>query len=197
MLSAIKHKFISLLQLILVLIYIIFEELIWEGISKPIYEFIHSLEILQKIEILLHNMNAYIILVVFVFLLGTVELLGIYAGVLFVSGKMWNGLILYLTKVPIAAFTFWVFRITEEKLMTFGWFKWIYEKVMSAIDWLKSLTIYISTMEKLKFLKMKIKAFKIRIKEQYFSKKSQFLKKTKHLYKTIKSALGKKIDDNA
>jgi hypothetical protein len=43
---------------------------------------------------------------------------------------------------------------------------------------------------------MKIKAFKIRIKEQYFSKKSQFLKKTKHLYKTIKSALGKKTDDN-
>jgi hypothetical protein len=196
MLSTIKHKIITLLQLVVVLIYIIFEELIWEGISKPIYEFIHSLEILQKIETLLCRMNAYIILVVFVFLLGTVELLGIYAGVLFVSGKMWHGLILYLTKVPIAAFTFWVFRITEEKLMTFGWFKWIYEKVMSAIDWLKSLTIYISTMEKLKFLKMKIKAFKIRIKEQYFSKKSQFLKKTKHLYKTIKSALGKKIDDN-
>jgi len=192
MLSTIKHKLITLLQLIVVLVYIIFEELIWEGISKPIYEFIHSLKILQKIEILLHSMNAYVILVVFVFLLGTVELLGIYAGVLFVSGKMWHGMTLYLTKIPIAAFTFWIFRITEDKLMTFGWFKWIYDKVMSAIDWLRSLDIYISTMEKLKSLKMKIKVFKIRMKEKYFSSESRFVTKIKRLYKVIKESLGKK-----
>jgi len=192
MLSTIKHKLISLLQLVVVLIYIIFEELIWEGISKPIYEFIHSLKILQKIETLLHSMNAYVILVVFVFLLGTVELLGIYAGLLFVSGKIWHGLTLYLTKIPIAAFTFWIFRITEDKLMTFGWFKWIYDKVMTAIDWLKSLDIYISTMEKLKSLKMKIKVFKIKIKEKYFSSENRFMIKIKQLYKVIKESLGKK-----
>ena len=34
MLTAIKNKFTSLLQLILVIIYIIFEELIWEGCGK-------------------------------------------------------------------------------------------------------------------------------------------------------------------
>jgi len=192
MLSTIKHKLISLLQLVVVLVYIIFEELIWEGISKPIYEFIHSLKILQKIETLLHSMNAYVILVVFVFLLGTVELLGIYAGLLFVSGKIWHGLTLYLTKIPIAAFTFWIFRITEDKLMTFGWFKWIYDKVMTAIDWLKSLDIYISTMEKLKSLKMKIKVFKIKIKEKYFSSENRFMIKIKQLYKVIKESLGKK-----
>ena len=50
MLSAIKNRFILLLQLFLVMIYIIFEELIWEGIAKPIYETIHALKILQKLE---------------------------------------------------------------------------------------------------------------------------------------------------
>lgn len=192
MLSTIKHKLISLSQLILVLIYILFEEIIWEGISKPIYEFVHSLKILQRVEYLLHAVNAYVILVIFVLMLGLVEALGIYAGLLFVSGKMWHGLSLYLTKIPIAAFTFWMFRITEDKLMTFGWFKWLYGKVMAVIDWLKSLDIYIATMEKLGVYKRKIKAFKIDIKEKYFSKESPFVSKIKRLYKVMKESLGKK-----
>ena len=142
MLSTIKHKLILLLQLILVLIYVIFEELIWEGIAKPIYEFIHSLKVLQKVETILHSLNAYVILVIFVVLLGIVEALGIYAGVLFVSGMMWHGMTLYIAKIPIAAFTFWIFRITEDKLMQFGWFKWMYDQIMKAIDWLKSCEMY-------------------------------------------------------
>ncbi len=195
MLATIKHKLISLFQLILVMIYIVFEELIWEGIAHPIYTFVHSLKILQKVEEKLHDFNRYVILVLFIVMLAGVEALGLYAGYLFVSGQVAVGLSIYLTKIPIAAFTFWMFRITEDKLMKFGWFKWIYDKVMGAIDWLKSLDIYISTMEKLKSLKMKIKAFKIRIKEQYFSKESRFVIKIKHLYKTIKASLRKKVDD--
>jgi len=195
MLATIKHKLISLFQLILVMIYIVFEELIWEGIAHPIYTFVHSLKILQKVEEKLHDFNRYVILVLFIVMLAGVEALGLYAGYLFVSGQVAVGLSIYLTKIPIAAFTFWMFRITEDKLMKFGWFKWIYDKVMGAIDWLKSLDIYISTMEKLKSLKMKIKAFKIRIKEQYFFKESRFVIKIKRLYKTIKASLRKKVDD--
>lgn len=106
MLTTIKNKLISLLQLILVIFFIIFEELIWEGVAKPIYEAIHSLKVLQKIEAKLHDINAYVILVIFIVLLGTVEAFGVYAGVLFVSGHMMLGLSLYLTKIPIAALLF-------------------------------------------------------------------------------------------
>jgi len=101
MLSAIKNRLTSLLQLILVIIYIIFEELIWEGIAKPIYEFVHSLKILQKVEVKLHSVNASVILVIFVLLLSIVEALGIYAGILFVSGQVVLGMSLYLSKIPI------------------------------------------------------------------------------------------------
>ena len=128
----------SLLQLILVIIYILFEELIWEGIAKPIYEAIHALQILQKIETKLQTVNATVILGIFVVLLTIVEAFGIYAGMLFVSGQVVLGLTLYISKIPIAAFTFWLFRVTEDKLMQFGWFKWMYEWIMKAIEWLKS-----------------------------------------------------------
>ena len=191
MLSTLKHKLILLLQLIFVSIYIIFEELIWEGIAKPIYEFIHSLKVLQKVETVLHSLNRYVILVVFVILLGIVEVLGIYAGVLFVSGKMWHGVTLYLAKVPIAAFTFWIFRITEDKLMQFGWFKWMYDQIMKAIDWVKSFEMYQRTMDRVILIKTGIKKGLKVFKEKYFSKNSPFIEKIKSLYSAIKDSLRK------
>ena len=188
MLATIKHKLISLFQLILVLIYIIFEELIWEGIAYPIYQYVHSLKILQKVEVALHGVNRYVILVIFVLMLASVEAFGLYAGYLFVSGNILLGLSIYLGKIPIAAFTFWMFRVTEDKLMKFAWFKWIYDLVIQLINWLKSLDIYISTMVRLKILKEKIKAFRTR----HFSKESPFVRKIKRLYITIKTSLSKK-----
>lgn len=191
MLSTIKHKLISLLQLILVLIFIIFEELIWEGIAYPIYKYVHSLQILQKVETKLHAVNRYVILVIFVVMLASVEAFGLYAGYLFVSGNVLLGLSIYLGKIPIAAFTFWMFRVTEDKLMKFGWFKWLYGRVMNFIDWLKSLEVYRSTLSRIKLWKEKIRAFRIK----YFSKESRFVTKMKSLYAAIKESLRKKTDD--
>jgi len=187
MLSAIKQKFILLLQLLFVIIYIIFEELIWEGIAKPIYETIHGLKILQKLETALETANPFIILFIFVVLFIIVEAFGVYAGMLFVSGQMVLGLTLYISKIPIAAFTFWLFRVTEKKLMQFGWFKWVYDWIMKAIDWVKSSEIHQKTIEYLVRMKTHIKGFK----EKYFAAKSPFIEKIKHLYRSVKSALRK------
>ena len=191
MLSAIKNRLTSLLQLILVIIYIIFEELIWEGVAKPIYETIHGLKILQKIEAKLQNVNASVILVIFVVLLSIVEAFGIYAGVLFVSGQVMLGLALYISKIPIAAFTFWLFRVTEDKLMQFGWFKWIYDQIMKAIDWLKTREMYIKMMERLKQMKTSVKEGFKAFKEKYFAGESPFIAKIKRLYNTVKGSLKK------
>ena len=191
MLLKIKNRIISLLQLLLVLIFIIFEELIWEGIAKPIYDAVHSLKILQKIEVKLQRVNPFVILVFFVVLLAVVETFGIYAGMLFLSGRVIMGLSLYLMKIPIAAFTFWLFRATEEKLMQFGWFKWIYERIMQGIDWLKSLQIYKDTMVRLQKLKETLKRFRNKVKERYFKEESPLVKKLKKYYRHLKDSLDK------
>ena len=189
MFNTIKRKSITLLQLLLVLVFIVFEEIIWEGIAKPIYEWIHSLRLLQKVESWLQGVNATVILVIFVVMLASVEMLGIYAGILFVSGQAALGLVLYLTKIPIAAFTFWMFRVTESKLMQFGWFKWLYGKIMQMIDWLKSLDIYQSTMKKIKATREKIKEWFRKFKRKYFAKESPFVTRLKRLYRSIKRVL--------
>jgi len=107
----------------------------------------------------------------------------------FFSGQAALGLVLYLTKIPIAAFTFWMFRVTESKLMQFEWFKWLYTKMMQAIGWLKSLTIYQSTMKKLKNTKEKLKQGLKQIKLRYFSEESSFVRRLKRFYSMIKQIL--------
>ncbi|MDM5272204.1 hypothetical protein PGH07_08425 [Sulfurovum sp. zt1-1] len=189
MLTTVIHRIITLLQLIFVITFIVFEELIWEGIAKPIYTYVHGLRILQRIEVRVHDANPSLILSIFVVLLALVESFGIYAGVLFVSGQVILGVILYVAKIPVAAFTFWLFRVTEDKLMQFGWFKWIYEKIMDAVDWLKSSDIYIQTMNRLKMVKMKLKEWFKTFKSKYFAKESPFVTKIKQFYKAIKTIL--------
>jgi hypothetical protein len=187
MLSTIKNRLLSLLQLLIVITYIIFEELIWEGIAKPIYKAIHALKILQKMEVKLETLNPSVILLIFVVLFVIVEAAGIYAGMLFVSGQVFIGLVLYLSKIPIAAFTFWLFRVTEDKLMQFGWFKWLYDLIMKAIDWIKSSEIHQKTIKYLVQIKTHIKV----LKEKYFANKSPFMEKMKRLYMTLKESLRK------
>jgi hypothetical protein len=181
------NKIITLLQLILVIAFIIFEEVIWEGIAKPIYKWVHSLKILIKPEELLNRLPSWMILGIFVVLLVAVELFGLVAGGLLISGHMLLGLALYSIKVPIVAFTFWMFKVTDDKLMQYEWFAWMYKKLMDFMKWIKELEIYISTMQILKTFKTQIKE----LKKRYFNSSSPFVQKIKQLYSAIKSTLKK------
>ena len=189
MLAAIKRRIILLFQLVLVVTFIIFEELIWEGIARPIYTYVHGLKLLQQVEVKVQQSNPLLVLFIFIILLTIVEIFGVYAGVLFISGHFILGGVLYLSKVPVAAFTFWLFKVSETKLMQFGWFKWLYEKIMALIDWLKSCEVYIETMEKLKSLKRKVKMSFSAFKAKYFSTESLFVTRLKKIYHTIKAIL--------
>lgn len=142
MLNKIIAKIVDIILAILVTIYIVLEELIWENIAEPIYIFIHGLAILQKAEEFVYKLNRYILLVLFLALFINVELLGIFALKLIGSGEVTIGTTLYAGRIPLVAFTFWLFRLSKEKLLTFNWFKQAYEFVISIIDRIKLSSIH-------------------------------------------------------
>lgn len=181
-----KRKALLLMQILLVATFIIFEEIIWEGLAKPIYTYVHSLRILQKLEMKLKQANAYLVLVLFVLLLVGVEMMGVYAGVLFVSGHVFMGSLTYLMKVPIAAFTFWLFRTTESKLMRFGWFKKLYELLMKGIEWLKASSVYQETIKQVAYIKAISRKWLIYLKSTYFSQENIFMARLKRIYSYMK-----------
>jgi len=174
-------------QFILVFLFILFEEIIWEGIAKPIYEKIESLHVIQKLEAKIQHTNRYVVLAVFSVLLLTVEAAGVLAGIFFVQGHILFGLLLYITKIPIAAFVFWLFKASKEKLLSFTWFNWSYEKLMAGLDWLKERDSYKEMMSYMAKIKEKIKIKLKAIKAKYFAQEGSFTQELKNFYAYIKN----------
>ncbi|MGR8932887.1 MAG: hypothetical protein ACU837_00685 [Gammaproteobacteria bacterium] len=118
------------------------EELVWENIAEPIYIFVHGLAILQKAEKFIATLDRYVLLALFLALFTQVELLGVLSLQLIGTGQVVAGAAVYAGKFPIAALTFWLFRISKDKLLTFLWFKQAYSSLLAIIERIKSSTIY-------------------------------------------------------
>jgi len=178
-----QKRLLNFILTVAVLIYILFEELIWERFAQPIIRYINSLKILKKLEVSLQYANSKMILVIFLSLFVAVEFLGAYAGALFLQGKIIHGVILYATKIPIAAFTFWLFGVSKHKLMEFGWFAKSYLWMMEIIEKIKASDIY-------RNIKAKTAAIKAYVKETFLRDKGALKRKITVIYKRLKALLG-------
>jgi hypothetical protein len=165
MLRKIIAKIADIILGILVTVYIVLEELVWENIAEPIYRFIHGLAILQKPEEFIRQLDRHVLLAMFMILFIQVELLGLFALQLIGTGKVVAGTMLYAGKIPVAAFTFWLFRVSREKLMTFGWFKQSYELILLIIEKIKLSDIHQRIATRLKQVKawLKIRLYRPRL----------------------------------
>ncbi|MGJ0515577.1 MAG: hypothetical protein ACR65O_07500 [Methylomicrobium sp.] len=150
---------------ILVAVYILLEDLVWENIAEPIYRFIHGLAILQKPEEFIRGLDRHVLLGVFLVLFVQVELMGLFALQLIGTGKVVAGTMLYAGKIPVAAFTLWLFRVSKEKLMTFGWFERSYELILLIIEKIKLSAIHQRIAARFKQVKawLKIRLYRPRL----------------------------------
>ena len=170
------------LFVLLVLGYIFYEELVWERFAQPIVRYVQSLKVLQKLEVFLQSVNGGVVLFVFLVLFTGAEVLGLYAGVLLLQGKVILWVLLYASRVPIVAFAFWLFRVTKPKLMAFSWFEKSYNFLMRAIDWVKATDTY-------KAIKTKATEVKAYIKKNYMREGLSTKKKFKRIYTRLKTRL--------
>jgi hypothetical protein len=178
-------------EYLLVILFIVFEELIWERIAEPIYDYIHSLEILGRVEkFITVHVNRYLIVLVFISLFALVEGAGVIAGVMMVRGYILPGMAIYTLKIPMAAFTFWLFRISREKLLSFGWFAKMYDYTTAFMEMVKGLDVYKSTMESIKKGKENILFFIGRIKEEWMDGNGESFERLRRIYRFFKRKRG-------
>ena len=178
-------KILNIFLTIFVFSYIIFEELIWERLAKPIFSYISTLELFRDLEPKILALNSYIILFIFLIPFVIVELLGIYAGILFISGNILFGIVLYLSKIPIAVVIFWFFNIAKDKLLEFRWLNFIYKNLILMIDKIKNSKIYL-------MIQYKTSMIKDVIKKRFFISKIGLKDKIIEIYKLLKYKLNKK-----
>ena len=160
----ILRKLFYLIQFTLVLLYILLEELIWEQFAKPLFRYLKYLKLFEKFEAFLAKQNRYTILLFFLLVLVVAELLGVASAVVAVQGHIITAIIAYGLKLLLAAFAFWVLNTQKSKLLSFGWFAYLYEKTIAIKKYIQESSIYkriikISQRVKL-YLKLRLTNFK-------------------------------------
>ena len=183
-----QKRVVHILLTVLVFSYILFEELFWETIAKPIYEYIHALKLLQKLEAKIQHYPPWVLLLLFLSIFIVVELVGLFAGVLAIQGNVFVAALLYLSKIPVAAFAFWLFRVSKNKLMQISWFRTSYNFTMEKIEWLKHTDVYLAVKAKTTKIKEEIK----RLKAKYLPK-GELKRRAKRIYVQLKKIFRKDV----
>ncbi len=179
-------KLIHIALSFIIFTYIIFEEVIWENIAKPIYNYLHSLKIIQKVELFIHKQHRLMLLIFFVILFIIVELLGFIAVAFLAKGDIYSGVLLYICKIPVGIITFWLFRISKDKLITYQWFSTTYDFIIKVIDKIKKSQIYQNIESKTYHMKVYLKG-RIKIfKTKYLQNNGGIKIKIKKIYQSIK-----------
>ncbi len=184
MIKRLFGKLFHLILSIIILGYIVFEELVWERFAQPIIRFISRLRILERFGHFLLRINSLFVLVLFLIIFIIVELLGVYAASHFLRGQVIGGLLVYAGKIPVSAFTYWLFNTTKSRLMEFIWFKRLYELVMSIIEMITHSATYLEIKEKT----VSIKAY---LRNIIRSNKNGILKKNSIIYKQLRALIKK------
>ncbi|HIG64597.1 MAG TPA: hypothetical protein EYQ43_03320 [Methyloprofundus sp.] len=181
------QKFVAkALESILVIGYILFEELVWNIFAKPIFSYIKSLVVLEPLKQKFLTMHRYLLLTVFIGILVLAESMGLLAGLWFLEGYFISGILVYVLKIPVAAFTFWLFDLTKAQLMTFAWLEIAYEWIMGMIDKLLNSAIHVYIRNRIMVIRQKMQL----IMGQYFGKVG-FVASIKSHYKVFKPYLAR------
>lgn len=183
-----KNFVIKVFESIIVIGYIIFEELIWNVFVKPVVHYIKSLVIFDTLQTTFLEMNRHLLLTVFIVILLITEVLGLVSGVCLVNGYIFTSIGVYACKIPVAIFTFWLFDLTKDKLMTFQWLKKSYEYIMGLLEKLVNSSIYIYIKTKKVEIKAKFKSLVL----QYFGEEG-FISSVKSHYLVFKPYVAKYI----
>lgn len=159
--KSILQTLIKPFEILLVIIYIVFEEIIWNTFAKPIFEAIKRFAWLDALKQTFLEMNRYVLVSIFIVILLITEYMGILSLITIAENQVVLGVLIYALKIPIASFTFWLFELTKPKLLTFGWLKVTYEALMKGIDFLLKTTIYQSIKAKVSFIRQRLHAFNL------------------------------------
>jgi len=171
-------KFVNFILYVLLFVYFVFEELVWNRMIAPLYEGIKQFKIIEIFLDFISKQNEYIVLFVFLLSFIPAEWLGYKAAEIFATGKFLLAILVYSLKVPIGIIAFAVLKREKEKLFKFGWFKAIYEFIEDVID-------YIKDTEKYKNMKSKFNDLKNEFKK-LSRERSYFKKKVKRIYQKVK-----------
>ena len=152
-----NNKIINFFKIILIVVYIILEEIVWNLFVVKIRTFILKFDIIQKSKEIILKQNRYVVLMIFLLPFLIAESIDIVSVIALAQGFIVLGVAIYILKIVIASFSFWIFSFAKETLISFRWFNNSYKLISRAIAYLNSTAIYKLTTAKIREIKHKLK----------------------------------------
>lgn len=137
----------NLLFILLILTYILFEELIWNTAVVPVIRYISAFHLYRRfLEYIRLRAGRMSVLFLFSvpFVIG--EIVGILSGVLAANLYFTGAVLLYACKIPLIVVALAILQNGKEKLLSFGWFAVCYTWVMKQLDKLHNSVLYLQTL---------------------------------------------------
>ncbi|NPA27961.1 MAG: hypothetical protein GXN91_02795 [Epsilonproteobacteria bacterium] len=159
------HLLIFTIQLVIILFYILLEEVVWEQLAKPILNYFQSLRVIEKIQTKLDRANRYIILTIFLLFLVVGEMMGLLSPIVLVKGFFILSLLFYTIKLLFIATALWIFHNQRKKILSFYLIDFLYKKILYLVAKIKRLPAYKEVVEAAKAIKRYLKSRFRKIKE--------------------------------
>jgi hypothetical protein len=140
------HRIRNTFFVVIILIYILFEELIWKNTVSPIIRFISVFHLYRRfLEYIALQAGRITVLFLFIvpFVIG--EAVGIFSGILAAQLHFIGAIMLYACKIPLVVIALAILQNGKEKLLTFGWFSVCYWWVVQKLEKLHNSQLYRQT----------------------------------------------------
>jgi hypothetical protein len=160
----------------LILIYILFEELIWERAVVPVVGFISRFHLycsfLEYIEL---RAGRFTVLILFIVPFVVGEIIGIMSGILAARLYLLSAVLLYMCKIPLIVVALAILQRGKKKLLTFDWFALCYGWVITQLEKLHQSQLY-----------QQIHLMMAGLRRQFSSRSSQTARRIVRLYQHIR-----------
>jgi len=201
-------KFIyKALEFLLIGIFILLERVVWK-LTEPVVTYLRELGILQKLRAKIEKQNRYVVLFIFLVPFLISEVTGTMALGYISMAEFKIGIPLYLSKIPLGIFSFWILDIEKERLLSFKWFEKCYNFAIKIIDKIKNSKAYINVMNRYFIVKTKVLEFFSYCKEKWtifkealnkvklslFGNKKSYIEKFVRKYKKMKKCFDQTLE---
>ena len=137
---AIRHALIG----VIVVLYLLFEELIWETLVDPLVRALRRFALYRRFLDYIHERaSPRVVLVLFVipFVMG--EGASLLSALLLAQWHVILAVMVYMLKIPLVIVALGIFQQGREKLLDhYRWFAWLYWRLLSGLSWIKATPMY-------------------------------------------------------
>lgn len=137
------RRILNIPFVLLIFIYILFEEFIWNTAVKPVIRYIASFHIYQRfLDYVRLRAGRFSVLALFIIPFALGEVIGTLSAIMAAKLHLYSAALLYTMKIPLIVIALGILQNGKEKLLSFGWFALCYTWVIAQIDKLHASRLY-------------------------------------------------------